>query len=142
MSRNDPLRNIRFRVEIDGEEAMGFSEVSGLSTETDVIEYREGTELPVLRKLPGLTKYTNITLKRGITGSIDLWQWRKQIMDGDIQRKTVRIIVLDEAGNDRAVFVIREAWPAKYEASDLDASGNEVAIETLELAHEGLEREK
>lgn len=142
MSRNDPLRNVRFRVEIDGDDTLGFSEVSGLSTESDVIEYREGTEQPVIRKLPGLSRFPNVTLKRGISESAVLWEWRKQVVDGEIQRKTVRIVVLDEAGNDRAAFVIREAWPAKYEASDLDADGNEVAIETVELAHEGFERER
>jgi phage tail-like protein len=142
MSRNDPLRNVRFRVEIDGVEAAGFSEVSGLNAETEIIEYRQGTEHTTVRKLPGLTKFANVTLKRGITDSMELWEWRKAIMDGDIQRRTVRITLLDEAGDDRASFLIRRAWPAKYEASDLDASGNEVAIETLELAHEGLERER
>jgi len=142
MSRNDPLRNVRFRVEIDGEEVAGFSEVSGLSVETDVIEYREGNEKQsIVRKLPGLNKVTNITLKRGITDSMYLWEWRKLIMDGDIQRRSVRITVLDEAGQDRARFRIIEAWPAKYEASDLDAAGNDVVIETLELVHEDFERE-
>ncbi len=142
MSRNDPLRNVRFRVEIDGEDTAGFSEVSGLSTETDVVEYREGNEKQsIVRKLPGLNKVANVTLKRGITDSMALWEWRKAIMDGEIIRKNVRIVVLDEARQDRVTFQIREAWVVKYEASDLNADGNDVLIETVELAHEGFERE-
>jgi phage tail-like protein len=138
----DPLRNFRFRLEIDGIQAAGFSEVETLATTTDVIEYREGTDPTHTRKLPGLTKYGNITLKRGMTTSLELYQWHQQIVSGPLtgNRKLVVIVVQDESGADQGRFVVREAWPVKYAVSDLNAKSNEVLIELLELANEGIER--
>ena len=142
MTRQDPYRNFRFRVEIDGVQIAGFSEVAIGATTTDVIDYREGTDPSRTRKLPGLTKYGNVTLKRGVTNSLELFQWHKQVANGSIatNRKTVTIVVQDEAGADKARFVVTDAWPAKYDAADLNAKGNEVLIEELELANEGIER--
>jgi phage tail-like protein len=142
MARDDPFRNFRFRVEIDGVAEAHFSEVTIGETTTEAIDYREGTEPTHVRKLPGLTKYGNITLKRGVTDSQVIWQWHKDILDGKIgeKRKTVSITVIDEAGKDKARFVVSEAWPTKYDPSDLNAKGNEVFIELLELVNEGIER--
>ena len=140
MSRNDPLRNFRFRLEIEGVSQAGFSEVSGLDVTVDPIDYREGTDPTHVRKLTGLTKYGNITLKWGITDSLELHNWHRQIVNGDIQRKNIAIIVVNEAGEDRTRFEIVEAWPSKYDPSDLNAKGNEVAIETLEICNEGVIR--
>jgi phage tail-like protein len=138
--RNDPLRNFRFRLEIDGITQAGFSEASGFDVSIDAIDYREGNEPTHVRKLPGLTKYGNVTLKWGITDSMDLYNWHRQIVDGDIQRKNVAIVVIDEGGNDKARFEITEAWPMKYDPMDLNAKGNDVSIETLELVNEGVKR--
>ena len=142
MARQDPLRNFRYRLEIDNVTVAGFSEVAIGATTTDVIEYREGTDPPHVRKLSGLTRYGNITLKRGLTDSMELFNWHKQVVDGQIaaSRKRVVIVVADEAGQDKARFVVSEAWPAKYDLSDLNAKGNEVLIELLELVNEGIER--
>ena len=142
MARKDPLRNFRFRVEIDGILTAGFSEVQIGATITDVVEYREGTDPPNVRKLSGLTKFGNITLKRGMTTSLELFQWHKQIIAGQIanNRKKVVIIVADESGADQTRFVVSDAWPVKYDPSDLSGKGNEVFIELLELANEGIER--
>ena len=142
MARNDPIRNFRFRLEIDGLQAAAFSEVAIAETTTDAIDYREGNDPTHVRKLSGLTKFGNITLKRGITDSMEIYNWHKQIMAGQIQsnRKQVTIVVVDEAGSDKARFVISEAWPMKYDPSDLNAKGNEVLIELLELVNEGIER--
>lgn len=140
MARHDPFRNFRFRVEIDGVHAASFSEVSIGESTTDVIEYREGTEPTHVRKLPGLTKFGNVTLKRGITDSLELFNWHKEIASGVVNRKQIAIIIQDESGQDKARFVVSEAWPVKYDPSDLNAKGNEVFIETLELANEGVER--
>ena len=137
----DPYGAFNFLVEIDGLTVAGFSECSGLSAETAVIEYREGSDKGGARKLPGLTKFGNITLKRGLTTSRELWQWHRTVVTGDVERRTVRIVVLDEARNPAASYRIVEAWPVKYEGPRLKATGNEVAIETLEIAHEGLELE-
>ena len=142
MARNDPLRNFRFRLEIDGNQNAGFSEVAIGATTTDVIDYREGTDPPFVRKLPGLTRYGNVTLKRGVTKSLELFDWYRHIVNGGIgaNRKTVTIVVLDDTGADVARYVVSEAWPIKYDPGDLNAKGNDVFIETLELVNEGVER--
>jgi phage tail-like protein len=138
--RNDPLRNFRFRLEIAGITEAHFSEVTGFDITSDVIDYREGDEPTHVRKLPGLTKYGNITLKRGVTDSMDIYNWYKDIVAGKIERKTIAIIVRDELGDDKARFNITQAWPSKYDPMDLNAKGNDVSIETLELVNEGVER--
>jgi phage tail-like protein len=143
MARNDPLRNFRFRLEIDGIQRAGFSDVAIAETTTDAVDYREGNEPPHVRKLDGLHKYGNVTLKYGITtDSMTLYAWHKAIVDGQIaqNRKKVTIVAQDESGADKARFVISDAWPVKYHSSDLNAKGNEVIIESLELANEGIER--
>jgi phage tail-like protein len=140
MSRQDPVRNFRFRVEIDGLPIAAFSEVTINPTTTDVIEYREGTDPTHVRKLPGLTRYGAVTLKRGVTTSRDLFEWHKQITAGQTARKNVAIVVLDETGADLARYAVSNAWPAKYDPGDLNAKGNDVFIEALELANEGVER--
>jgi phage tail-like protein len=142
MPRPDPVRNFRFRLEIDGLQAAAFSEAMIAETTTEAIDYREGNDPMHVRKLSGLTKFGNITLKRGITDSMDIYNWHKQIMAGQVQtnRKQVAITVVDEAGENKARFVISEAWPTKYDPSDLNAKGNEVFIELLELVNEGIER--
>ena len=142
MTRHDPLRNYRFRVEIDGVQAAAFSEVTIEATTTEVIDYREGGDPSHVRKLPGLTKFGNVTLKRGVTASLELVNWHLQIVRGQIanNRKTLAIIVLDESGADTARYIVSDAWPIKYDPGDLNAKGNEVFIETLELVNEGIER--
>ena len=142
MARHDPYRKFRFRVEVDNLATMAFSEVHVGATTTDVVEYREGTDAPHVRKLSGLTRYGNVTLKRGVTSSLDLSDWQREIAAGQIasKRRTVAIIVQDESGADQARFVVRDAWPIRYEVGPLDAKGNEVLIELLELANEGIER--
>ena len=142
MARQDPLRNVRFRLEIDGLQVAGFSEVSIGPTTTDVIEYREGTDPMHVRKLSGLTKFGNVSLKRGVTDSLELFEWSQRIVQGQAStnRRNVVIVVQNEAGEDKARFAVTNAWPTKYDPSDLNATGNEVFIECLELANEGIER--
>jgi phage tail-like protein len=142
MPRKDPYRQFRFRVEIDGITQAGFSECSFTDTTTDPVEYREGDEPTTVRKLSGLTKYGNITLKWGITDTMDIYNWRRQIIDTGAEgaRKNMSIILVDEAGSDKARWDITRAWPTKYDPPDFSAKGNEVAIETLEIVHEGFKR--
>lgn len=142
MARNDPFRNFRFRLEIDGVQQAGFSEVSGFDITVDPIDYREGKDATHVRKLPGLTKYGNVTLKWGVTDSVELYNWHKAIVGGEIQRKNVAIVVQGEDGSDKARWEIVEAWPTKYTPTTLNAKGNEVAIETLEICNEGVIRKK
>lgn len=142
MARKDPLRNFKFRLEIDGITQANFSEVTIGETTTDAVDYREGTDPSHVRKLDGLSKFGNVTLKWGVTDSRELHDWHKAIVAGQIasNRKQVAIVVRDEAGTDKARFVVSEAWPMKYQPSGLNAKGNEVLVELLELVNEGIER--
>lgn len=145
MARVDPLRNFRFRVDIDGIVRAGFSEVVIGETKVDTIDYREGTDPPRVRKLSGVTTFGTVTLKHGlITGgsALDLYRWLVDVTAGLLadRRKTVVIVVQNEAGQDAARFVVTDAWPVKYVPGPLNATGNDVMIETLELANEGIER--
>lgn len=137
--RKDPFRSFNFRVEIDGIDRGGFRECSGLDASQDAIEYREGTEGLTARKLPGLNKYSNITLKWGMTDDTELWDWRKKAITGKVERRNGSIVLLDETGEEKLRWNFREAWPTKWTGPSFNATGNEVAIETLEIAHEGLE---
>lgn len=146
MARTDPLRNFRFRVEIDNVNRAGFSEVTIGEATTAAIDYREGTDPPHVRKLSGLTKYGNLILKHGLAvgaNALELYQWHRAIATGQLaqNRRRVVVVVQDEAGQDQARFVVTDAWPVKYEPSTLGARANEVVIETLELANEGIERD-
>jgi phage tail-like protein len=136
-SRNDPYSSFNFLVDIGGLVA-GFSECSGLTTETDPIEYRNGDEDITVRKLPGLKKFTNIALKRGYTDSKDLWEWRKKVLDGKTERRAGTITLLNEAREPALRWEFREGWPCKWEGPALNAKNNEVAIESLEICVEGL----
>jgi phage tail-like protein len=142
MARQDPLRNFRFRLEIDGLQVAGFSEVTIGATTTDAIDYREGTDPAHVRKLSGLTRFGNVSLKRGVTDSLELFEWHRQIVAGQLRtsRRNVAIVVASEEGNDQARFIVTGAWPVKYDPSDLNGQGNEVFVELLELANEGIER--
>ena len=144
MARQDPLRNFRYRLEINGIDQAGFAEVAIGDLSTEPIEYREGDEVTTVRKLNGLNKYANITLKWGITDSLELADWHQLVVSDttllDEARRTVVIRVQNEAGEDKAAFEIFKAWPCKYDPSDLNAKGNEVAIDTLELCNEGIKR--
>ena len=136
----DPFNNYNFLVEIDGITRAAFQEVSGFDSTIDVIEHREGGENTTLRKLPGMTKYSNITLKWGMTDDGELYQWHRDTVLGNIERKNGSIVLLGRNGDEVARWNFIRAWPTKYDGPDLNAEGNDVAIETLELAHEGVER--
>ncbi len=137
--RYDPYRKFNFLVEIDGIATAGFLVVEGVETLTDVIHYREGNEVAALRKLPGLHKYTNITLKRGVTANRELWEWRKTVLDGRTERKNGSIVVLDESRQQVMRVNFLNAWPCRWKVGALDAMESEVLIEELELVVEGLE---
>jgi phage tail-like protein len=143
--RVDPYRNFNFLVEIDGITQASFQECTGgLSSEIDVTEYREGGYSPehgnTVVKLPGLTKYANITLKWGITDSKDLFDWHKKASIGTIERKNGSIILLNEAGEEAIRWNFFNGWPAKWKGPDFTAKSSDIAVETLEIAHEGIER--
>jgi phage tail-like protein len=137
--RNDPYRAYNFSIEIDGIARGAFSEVSGLTAEGDSQDYREGTDLQQnVRKLVGLRKYTNLTLKRGYTQDNSLWQWYGNIMNGQPDRRNVTIVLMNEARDPVLRWHAENAWINKIEGPSFKASGNEVAMESVELVHEGL----
>ena len=135
-----PYGKYRYKVEIDGLEAGGFSEASGFDASIDVIEYREGDMVQTPLKLPGLKKYGNITLKQGVADSMVMYEWMIAGVEGEVERKTITITILDETETATASWQVINAWPAKYTAPDFNATASEVAIETLEIAHEGMTR--
>lgn len=141
VQRDNPYPNYNFAVDIGTGDTIGFSEVDLPAGEIEMIEYREGNEISRTRKLPGLVKYPNVTMKRGITGNLELFDWWKAVRDGQLVRRNVTITLLDEQRQAVQTWRLRDAWPAKIEAGPLNAQGNDVAIETLELAHEGFEIE-
>jgi phage tail-like protein len=146
--RDNPYSNFNFVVLLDGSEVAAFSEVSGLDSENTPIEYREGADATNgMRKLPGVEKYANVMFKRGISGSLALWAWRKEVRDSTSTvppRKEVTVLLLNEKGDRNSpamTFRLRNAWPTKITGPSLTAKGNEIAIEQLELVHERLDIE-
>jgi phage tail-like protein len=141
-ARDDPHPAFNFLVQIDGVVVAGFEECSGLSSQTDVIEYREGGDRTrSARKIPGLTRWSPIVLRRGVSTHRELWQWRRAIVDGQLDRRAGAIVLLGHDRSEVARWVFREGWPSKWEGPHLRARSSEVAIETLEIVHEGLELE-
>jgi phage tail-like protein len=136
--RKDPYLSYNFLVEIDGIARAGFREASGLDSSQDPVEYREGTDAFTARKLPGLVKYSQITLKWGITDDPELQAWRQKAADGKVERRNGSIVLMDSTGKEKVRWNFIEGWPSKWTGPSLNATGNEVAIETLEIAHEGL----
>ena len=139
-TRVDPYRGFNFRVEIDGTPVASFSEVSGLTAEGDAVDYREGKDgVNNVRKLPGLRKFGVITLKRGYTKDSTLWDWYAQVATGGPKaRRNGSIVLRDEAQVDVLLFNFTNAFLNKIEGPHMTASGNEIAIESAELVHEGL----
>src|SRR3954447_18514489 len=127
----DPYGNFNFLVEIDGIARAAFQQVSGFDSTIDVIEHREGGENTTVRKLPGVTKYSNITLKWGITDDRQLYEWHRDAIQGNVLRRNGSIVGLDRRGNEVLRWNFFNAWPSKYDAPDYSAEGNDVAIETL-----------
>jgi phage tail-like protein len=139
--RKDPYAQFNFIIEIEGltEPVAGFTEVSGMNSESDIIEYREGTDKHLtMRKLPGLLKSGNITLKRGFTQNAALWNWRKTVLDRETQRHNGSIVLRNELGAEVMRWNFVDGWPSKYEGPALNAKTNEAAIESIEIVHEGL----
>ncbi|HUA33046.1 MAG TPA: phage tail protein [Candidatus Binataceae bacterium] len=134
-----PMPKFYFEVKWDSI-ATAFQEVSGLDAETQPIEYRAGgTPAFSTVKMPGIKKYGNVTLKKGLFKSdSDFWDWYNQIKTNVPDRKTVTISLLDEAGKPTMVWTLANAYPTKITGTDLKSGGNEVAIEAMELAHEGI----
>lgn len=136
-----PVPQFRFEVDFGtGLNAVAFQEVTGLDVENAIIEYRKGNSPSFsTTKMPGIRKSGNITLKRGVfSGDTKFWQWHEQISKNQISKRTISIRLLDEGGQVMMQWQLKNAWPTKITSTDLNSDGNEVAVETLEIAHEGL----
>jgi phage tail-like protein len=136
----DPYSNYNFHVEIDGISRGAFQEVSGLDSTVDVVDHREGGWNTTLHKFPGQTKHANIVLKHGMATDRQLVEWHRAIVQGTIDRRNGSIILLDRQGAEVARWNFVRAWPTKYTGPSLNAEASDIAIETIELVHEGLER--
>jgi phage tail-like protein len=139
-ARQDPYGGHQFLVEIDGITRAAFRECTGLEARQQPVEYREGTDPLTVRKLPGLNTYANITLRWGITDDAQFWDWRRTAMEGRIERRNGSIVLLDEAGEEKLRWNFREGWPVAWVGPSFNATSNDVAVESVEIAHEGVER--
>jgi phage tail-like protein len=140
INRTDPLHVGNFVVEIPGVSAASFSEVSGLEASIDVVDYRAGDDPEgTPKKLQGLRKFTDITLKRGLTSDLSLWTWFQNGVTGSVARVDLTISLRDQNEVPVLTWRARNAWPRKWSGPILNAGSSEVAIETLEICHEGIE---
>jgi phage tail-like protein len=142
--REDPLVGCQFSLEIQGVINGYFTEVSGLGSEHDIVEHKVVDESghDMVMKIPGRLKWSDITLKRGITSSMDVWDWRKQVEDGDIKgaRKNGSVVMYDQSFSQIARWNFSNAWPSKVSGPSLNAQNNEFGIEEMVIVHEGIER--
>ena len=138
--RNDPYLNFNFLVELGGGIVGGFSEADLPAGRIEVVAYREGSDrTSAARVLPGRVAYGPLVLRRGFAGDAALFQWWREVRDGGPDPRNVSVVLLDEQRQEVARWNLRNAWPSKWTGPALNAKGNDVAIETLELVHEGIE---
>jgi phage tail-like protein len=137
--RLDPFTSFNFLVQIDGVTRAAFHECSGFNSSIDLIEHREGGA-PTPLKLPGMTRFGNVTLRRGVTEARELYEWHRAAVRGEVERRSGSIVVLDRRGEEKARWNFFNAWPQRWEGPALNSEATEIAVETLELAVEGLER--
>jgi phage tail-like protein len=142
----DLMTTFAFVLEIDGVEMASFRKCSGVEAETETIEYKEATKdgKMIIRKVPGAMKWSDITLERRVDESKALWDWRKQVEEGDVDsaRRSGSIVIKDSQKKEVARWDFDQGWPSKWTGAELDAGGNEVATEKIVITHEGLRRSK
>ena len=140
----DLMTSFNLVLEIGGVELASFRKCTGVEAETETIEYKEATKdgKMIIRKVPGAMKWSDITLERRIDESKALWEWRKQVEDGDIDaaRRDGSIVIKDSQKKEVARWNFIAGWPSKWTGAELDAGGNEVATEKIVITHEGLNR--
>ena len=136
-----PMTKFRFEVDFGNDlKKVSFQEVSGMDVENQIVEYRKSNSpLFSTEKMPGIVKCGNVTMKRGVfVNDNTFWSWRSQIAMNTIKRMTVTIRLLDESGYTTMQWQLNNAWPTKITSTDLKSEGNEVAVESLEIAYEQL----
>ena len=140
MRAGDPYGGFRFRVEILGLQVGGFTEVSGLEREVQIEDFREGGLNDYTHKLATMTKYQNLTLKRGLADATELWQWHQDVVNGTIERRQVTVVLIDISGQDTWRWVLEKAYPVKWSGASFNASTNAILVESVELVHNGIRR--
>ena len=137
----DPYRGFNFKLEVQGLTEGHFAECSGLGVKVNVISYREGGNNQVTHRIPGAVEYSGITLRYGLTKSTELWDWLQKVVQGNVERRNVSVVMLEPDGIAEALrWNLIDAWPSEWEGARLDASGKELAIESMTLVFESLER--
>lgn len=141
----DPLVGFNFMVEISGVITGYFQEASGLGSESEVIEHKiiaKGAKESLVRKIPGRLKWSDIVLKRGITGNMDFYDWRKQVEQGQVEtaRKDGSVVMYDQTHTEVARWNFSKGWPSKISGPSVKADGNDVGVEELTIVHEGIKR--
>jgi len=137
--RMNPYLGFRFLVEIGGLIEAGFSEVSGLQSQIETEAYREGGVNDFVHQLPTGAQYTNLTLKKGLVDHT-LLQWHRNAVHGDIQRRNLRVVILDQKGIEAQAWEVKDAFPVQWQGPELRADQDAVAVETVELSHQGIEK--
>ena len=138
----DPYRAYNFKLLINNVTEGHFTEVGGLGVKVERISYREAGNSSIVRAIPGRVTYSAVTLRFGLTSSVDLWEWLTTAVEGRVSRRNVSVVMLDSSGVTEVMrWNLINAWPEEWYGAPLDAMSRELAIETLVLAHEGLQRE-
>ena len=140
MRDSDPYVGFLYRVEIVGLQVGGFSQVSGLEREVQTEDFREGGVNDYTHKLATVTKYQNLSLKRGIADATELWQWHQDVVDGKIERRPITVVLTDALGQQKWRWTFADAYPVKWSGSELNASTNAVFVESVDFAHNGIKR--
>ena len=135
----DHLVNCKFKVEINGVTVGAFAAVDGIESSTEVVNFADGNDI-ILRKRPGRTSYANIVLKRGFTGSDELWTWYKAVLDGKVERRSGSIVLCGDDGNEIMRYNFFEGWPCRWKSFALDAMKSSNLVEEVEIAVEKVER--
>ncbi len=137
----DPYRNYNFTLDINGVSQGHFTECSGMTVKVEAIQYREGGNAQVVRQIPGQVQYNPVTLRYGLTNSTELWEWLMTAVEGKVVRKNVSIIMMEADGTTDAMYwTLVNAWPSEWRGAALSALGHEMAIESLTLHYESIER--
>jgi phage tail-like protein len=135
---SDPYGAFRFRIEISGLQVGGFSEVGGLEREVQVEDFREGGVNDHTHKLATVTKYPNLTLKRGLADKAELWQWHQDVVNGRIQKRQINLVLIDYANKDTWRWVFEKAYPVKWSGANFNTATSAVLVESIEFVHDGV----
>jgi phage tail-like protein len=143
--REDPLVAFKFGLEIEGKLSGYFTSVGGIGSESEVVEHKivdSDTGETIIQKIPGRLTWTEVSLKRGVTSSVDVWEWRQQVVDGKIDdaRTNCSIIAYNQANEEIARWNFENAWPSKVTGPDMDSGGTDYMVEDMTIVHEGMER--